>query len=118
MVGLDGMDYQRLRSLMASTSISDEMLSTSALFLSELRRQHNLSWDRVIEQAFEKHFGFPISEVRDQGSLELIRYKDSTIEDYRYRGEVFLQHEWPEDILVENDGTCAKVTMTSRYKEV
>jgi hypothetical protein len=43
MMGLDGMDYQRLRSLMASTSISDEMLSTSALFLSELRRQHNLS---------------------------------------------------------------------------
>ena len=108
----------KITSLLISSSIPEIRLATSDGLIADLARQHVRSIDRVIEQAFEKHFGFPLSEVREKGSLEVVHYQDSPIEDYRYRGEVFLQFERSENIVVENDGSCAKVTMTSRYKEI
>ncbi len=109
----------KLSSLLVTTSIPRERIETSAIFMADLARQHGLTLGRLVEEAFEKHFGFPLSQVREKGSLVISRTQGSPIEDYKYMGETFLQVEKIEDIVVEHDGkSSTKVTMTTRYKIV
>ena len=46
--------------------------------------------EAIICGAFEKHFGFPLSEVKDKENLERLVKQGNPIEVYRYRGEEFL----------------------------
>ena len=45
--------------------------------------------EKIIRQAFERHFGFPI-EKADKSKLDRATVLGSTVEQYRYNEETFL----------------------------
>ena len=69
--------------------------------------------ESIICGAFEKHFGFPLSEVKDKENLDRLVERENPIEAYRYRGEVFLYFA---EGTPQIDGD--QITWTSRVLEV
>ena len=69
--------------------------------------------ESIICGAFEKHFGFPLSEVKDKENLDRLVELGNPIQTYRYRGEVFL---YLAEGTPQIDGD--QITWTSRVLEV
>jgi len=70
--------------------------------------------DTIIRNAFQKHFGFPLEEVKDKENLEHIIVQGEPISSFRYRGETFLYWKDEMDFEQGNEG----VTFTQQFKEV
>ena len=81
--------------------------------LQNILREHTRNKERIIREAFEKHFGFPFHDNLDPQDLEWIHTNDSPISSFRYRGETFLY--W-EDGNFEFCGNEFKIT--DRYQAV
>ena len=73
--------------------------------------------EKLIVDAFQKHFGISIYDV-DLREIEHIRVEGDSIESYRYRGETFLYVQVPGDININTDPQGVMLTMTCKYKEV
>ena len=52
-------------------------------------REHLSTLEKLVVDAFQKHFGISIYDV-DLREIEHIRVEGDPIESYRYRGETFL----------------------------
>ena len=85
--------------------------------IEELYRGHVSTLEKLVVDAFQKHFGISIYDV-DLREIEHIRVEGDPIESYEYRGETFLYVQVPGDIYVNTDSQGAKLTMTYKYKEV
>ena len=85
--------------------------------IEELYRGHVSTLEKLVVDAFQKHFGISINDV-DLREIEHIRVVGNTIETYRYRGKTCLYVQVPGDIYVNTDPQGVKLTMTYKYKEV
>ena len=83
--------------------------------IEELYRGHVSTLEKLVVDAFQKHFGISIYDV-DLREIEHIRVEGDPIESYRYRGETFLYVQVPGDIDVNADPQVVKLTMTYKYK--
>ena len=75
--------------------------------------------DEIISRAFEKHFGFPISEV-DLSTVTYCFYPHSTLAEFRYNGEVFLLMDSSTDFKTRYNPKekTHEVTQGVLYKEI
>lgn len=83
--------------------------------------QHRKKVDEIVMAAFEHHFGFPLTDVKDTDNLEhLIPPTNQGLESLRYRGETFMYIERTE-IQVDpffSNPAWPQITATTRYIEV
>ena len=84
----------------------------------ELVREHIAATEKIIMDAFEKHFGFPITQVEDKENLERIVQEGNPEDAYRYRGETFLYMYHVRDIEFNKTSNCHEVKVSLRYKMV
>ena len=85
--------------------------------IDDVCRKQVSTLEKIVEDAFENHFGISIYDV-DLREIEHIRVEGDPIESYRYRGETFLYVQVPGDIDINTDPQGVKLTMTYKYKEV
>ena len=71
--------------------------------------------DRIIQDSFRKHFGFPITEVKDVGNLVRESVGFNTIHEFKYNGETFLLLDLSEGVDVEQKNGSYEATMSIRY---
>lgn len=85
--------------------------------IDDVCREHVSTFEKLVVNAFQKHFGISIFDV-DLREIEHIRVEGDPIESYRYRGETFLYVQVPGDIDINKDPQGIKLTMKYNYKEV
>lgn len=85
--------------------------------IDDVCREQVPTHEKVVVDAFQKHFGISIYDV-DLREIKHIRVVGDPIESYRYRGETFLYVQVPVDIDVNTDPQGVKLTMTCQYEEV
>ena len=85
--------------------------------IEDLRRKQVSKLEKLVVDAFQKHFGISIYDVGLR-EIEHIRFVGDPIESYKYRGETFLYVQVPFDIDVNTDSQGVKLTMKYNYKEV
>ena len=80
----------------------------------DLVKKRNDEQEKIIKQAFELHFGFPI-EKADKSKLYRATVFGSTIEQYRYKEETFLL--WDNSLVPEvtNGVNFTNFSITSKY---
>lgn len=86
-------------------------------FMENMIREHQQGMRKVISQAFEKHFGFPITQVLP-GSVEVRHYEGSPIVEYWYNDERFLEYNKDTQFDIKQEMDSYQVTATNYYKEV
>jgi hypothetical protein len=84
----------------------------------ELVREHLAATEKVIMDAFEKHFGFPIAQVEDKENLARIVQEGNPEDVYRYRGEAFLYMSHVRYIEYNKTSNCHEVKVSLSYKMV
>jgi len=84
----------------------------------ELVREHLAATEKVIMDAFEKHFGFPITQVEDKENLARIVQEGNPEDVFRYRGEAFLYMSHVRDIEYNKTSNCHEVKVSLSYKMV
>ena len=85
--------------------------------IDDVCREQVSTHEKLIVDAFQKHFGISIYDV-DLREIEHIRVEGDPIESYRYRGKTFLYVQVPGDININTDPQGVMLTMTCKYKEV
>ena len=85
--------------------------------IDDVCREQVSKLEKIVEDAFQKHFGISIFDV-DLREIEHIVVKGDPIESYRYRGKTFLYVQVPGDININTDPQGVMLTMTCKYKEV
>lgn len=80
----------------------------------DLVKKHNDEQEKIIRQAFERHFGFPI-EKADKSKLDRAAEFGSTIEQYRYKKETFLLWDNSLEPEVTNGVNFTNFSITSKY---
>ncbi len=91
------------------------------LFHSELERTLETITDareKILENAFKKHFGYPFSEVKDTATLVRKIIPGDPIEQYQYAGETFLLMEREEHYEEVQEGNVLTFKGSFRYMEV
>ena len=81
----------------------------------DIVRQRREEQERIIKQAFQKHFHFPFEEVEDMSSFERIIRSNSTVQEFRYKGEGFLLWDESEGLNVETGINYWRGTLTAKY---
>ena len=71
--------------------------------------------DRIIHEAFQEHFHFPIEEADTEG-LNHISTEDTPIESYAYMGQTFLYIETFSEI--EHDQDKVKLDFGFKYRKI
>lgn len=73
--------------------------------------------EKILRQAFERHFGFPIEQA-DKSKLDRARVLGVSVEQFRYNEETFLL--WDNSLVPEvtNGVNFTNFSITSRYMMV
>jgi hypothetical protein len=82
-------------------------------------KKHQETSDEIISKAFEKHFGFPISEV-DLSEVTYSFLPQTTLAEFKYNGEVFLLMDSSTDFKTgyNSEKKAYEVTQEILYKEL
>ena len=85
--------------------------------ISDAVKKHIDEQEKIIRQAFERHFGFPIEQA-DKSKLYRATEFGSTIEQYRYNEETFLL--WDNSLVPEvtSGVNYSNFSITTRYMMV
>ena len=85
--------------------------------ISDAVKKHIDEQEKIIRQAFERHFGFPIEQA-DKSKLYRDTEFGSTIEQYRYNEETFLL--WDNSLVPEvtSGVNYSNFSITTRYMMV
>ena len=85
--------------------------------ISDAVKKHIDEQEKIIRQAFERHFGFPIGKA-DKSKFDRLTEFGSTIEQYRYNEETFLL--WDNSLAPEvtSGVNFTNFSITSRYMMV
>ena len=86
--------------------------------MQELIRKHISDSEKIIMDAFQAHFGFPITQVEDKENLERLVQEGNPEDAYRYRGETFLYMYHVRDIEFNKTSNCHEVKISLRYEMV
>jgi len=75
--------------------------------------------EALIRDAFQKHFGFDIMEVKDRENLRRVVIEGDDIERFQYREETFfIWQNRSLDFKVEQKKDCFEVTLTTKVAQV
>jgi len=75
--------------------------------------------DEIIRNAFQKHFGFPITDVEDTENFRRIVSVDDPYEKFQYKGETFLYFDRTPRFEMKLDPNMSQsMTITNTYLEV
>ena len=86
--------------------------------MQEFIRKHISDSEKIIMDAFEAHFGFPITQVEDKENLERVIQEGNPKDAYRYRGETFLYMYHERDFKFDKTNNNYDVQISLRYKMV
>ena len=84
----------------------------------EIVREHVAATEKIIMDAVEKHFGFPITQVEDKENIVRVVQEGNHEDVYRYRGEAFLYMSHVRDIEYNKTSNCHEVKVSLKYKMV
>ena len=74
--------------------------------------------DKIIQDAFRKHFGKTLAEVKDTENLKHIVVEGSPIESYQYQGQTFLLIEFGDYEQDPYDKDAVTFARTVKFLEV
>ena len=80
-------------------------------------KKHNDEQEKILRQAFERHFGFPI-EKADKSKLDRVTVFGTTVEQYRYNEETFLLCDHSLVPEVTSGVNYTNCSITTRYMMV
>ena len=84
--------------------------------VNEMVKRRVAEQDRIIQDSFRKHFGFPITDVKDVGNLVRESVGINTIQEFKYNGETFLLLDLSEGVDVDKKNDSYEVTMSINYQ--
>ena len=70
--------------------------------------------DRIIRQAFQQHFGFPIEQA-DKSKLDRCTILGSPVQQFRYNQETFLYWDDSEDPEYQSGVNYWRFVATAKY---
>lgn len=88
------------------------------MIVGDILEKQLCSIDRIIEEAFLEHFGFPLQDVKDREELEHIIVQGDPVESFRYRGETFLYWNREMDIKYGSNKDGTEIICTTQFKKV
>lgn len=89
------------------------------MVIGDLARKKTDMWNKIIEEAFAEHFGFPLCDVQDTENLKRISSPGTTIESLMYQGQNFLYFDTRPDLDVRVvPGGGYEVKTELKYKKV
>lgn len=94
------------------------MMDLEKHIVGDLLEKQLCSIDRIIEEAFLEHFGFPLKDVKDRENLERLIVPEDPIESFRYRGETFLYWNKQMKIDFSKSDSMVDVKCTTEFKKV
>lgn len=94
------------------------MMDLERQVLGDILGKHASSADKIIEEAFMEHFGFPIKDVQDTEKFERIIVQGDPVESFRYRGETFLYWNRDLDIRFDSNKDGVRITCATQFKKV
>ncbi len=94
------------------------MMDLDKIIVGDLLEKQLCSMDRIIEEEFMEHFGFPLKDVKDRENLERIIVQGDPIESFRYRGETFLYWHKQMKIDFSKSDLMVDVKCTTEFKKV
>lgn len=83
-------------------------------------KKHNRTLGEIVRTAFTKHFGYPLTDVKDPENLVELSELGGSASTLLYRGEAFLKIE-REEIQVDpflEKPAWLQIKATARYIEV
>lgn len=85
--------------------------------ISEVVAKRLAERERLIKEAFLRHFGFPIDEA-DKNGLERLVFQREHLQEFRYMGEGFLLYDEDSEFKVESGEDRWTAVMTSKYRMI
>ena len=83
--------------------------------ISEVVAKQQAEQERLIKEAFLRHFGFPIDEVHDKSKLDRVIVQGNPVQRFRYRGETFFLWDESDGFNVETGTNFCRGTLTAKY---
>jgi hypothetical protein len=83
--------------------------------IDEMIKRRVAEQDRIIKDSFRKHFGYPITELKDTENLSRESIIPRTIQEFKYKGETFLLIDFSEGVDVQNKDGNYEAIMSIRY---
>ena len=77
-------------------------------------RERQKEQEQLIKQAFLRHFGFPIEEVKDKHNFEC-RMNSKFVCEYCYKGEGFLLLDESDGLDIQKGVNYWRGTITAKY---
>lgn len=87
-------------------------------YLEQIHMEHIGRVDALIRDAFLKHFGFPITDVKDTENFRRVVMDGSRIEQFQYREETFFLWKPGTEYSINEKTDCISVTMTTECAQV
>ena len=86
--------------------------------IAQIHAEHIGRVDALVRDAFVKHFGLPITDVKDTENFCREATGGSRIEQFKYRGETFFIWKQGTEYSLEEKTDCISVTMTTECAQV
>ena len=83
--------------------------------INDVVRKRRQEQDKIIRQAFQHHFGFPIDKVLHDGGFTRVCVMGSMVERFCYKDECFLLWDESEGLNVEQGVNFWRGTLTAKY---
>lgn len=87
-------------------------------FIEQVHLEHIVRIDALVRDAFVKHFGFPITDVKDTENLRRVVTEGSRIEQFQYREETFFIWKPGTEYSVDKKDDCFSITLTTQCAQV
>lgn len=89
-------------------------------YIRQVYAEHIGRIDALVRDAFVKHFGFPITDVKDTENFRRVVAYGSRIEQFQYRRETFFIWKPGTEYSIDNDKKtdCISFTLTTECAQV
>lgn len=87
-------------------------------YICQVYAEHIGRVDALVRDAFVKHFGFPITDVKDTENFRRIIVEGTRIEQFQYRDEIFFIWKPGTEYSLDEKTDCISVTMTTECAQV
>lgn len=87
-------------------------------YIGQVYAEHIGRVDALVRDAFVKHFGFPITGVKDTENFRRIIVEGTRIEQFQYRDETFFIWKPGTEYSLDEKTDCISVTMTTECAQV
>ena len=85
--------------------------------ITNIVRRRAQELDKLVKEAFQQHFGFPIDEA-DKNGLERLVFQREHFQEFRYKGVGFLLYDEDPEFKVESGEDTWEAVMTIKYRMI